>query len=81
MNGTANWGRWEPDTSREVLNITPEFQAEMVIVGSDGLPPLTGTHMLVCRIRWYSGSLTFVLLWDGSFLFSLKTPPAFHTNK
>ena len=41
----------------EYPKITPESQAEITyIVGFDGFPPLQGTRMMVCSIRWYNDS-------------------------
>jgi len=42
-----------------MLNITPELQAEAVLVSAAGFLPLKRTHMLVCRIRWYSEVIDF----------------------
>lgn len=36
----ANQGRCKPDISRVALNITFEFQTEILKVGADGIPPL-----------------------------------------
>ena len=55
-----------------------EWQTE-IVVGSDGIPPLTGKHIVVCvdntrcNIRWYSEREPFVLLRDeGLFILNGK---------
>lgn len=45
---TANWGRWKPKR-KKIRKITLEWQTE-VIVGSDGVPPLIGGH-IICMHR------------------------------
>ena len=47
------------------MKIAPELQAENK-VGTDGFPPLAGTHMLVCRIGWF---MAFVLLPGQKFFY------------
>jgi hypothetical protein len=41
------------------MKITLELQTETKLVSSDGVPPLKGTHMLVCRNRWFNASFGF----------------------
>jgi len=58
LESTANWGWWKPKM-KKIRKIPLEWQTELA-VGSDGIPPLTGKHIIVCiercNIRWYSES-------------------------
>ena len=47
MKTKASWGRWKPDASKLVWNITPELQSE-ITVAFDGSLPLYRAHMVVC---------------------------------
>lgn len=71
----ANRGQCEPGMSILTVNIPLELQAERQFcsVGHAGLPPLKGTHIVVCCNRWYSEVETFVLFNRGKvFLFYKK---------
>lgn len=60
QKGIASRGWWKPDASKRYLNITPELQPlkrsrclatsdkRRFQVGSAGIPPLQGRHMIVC---------------------------------
>lgn len=60
QKGIASRGWWKPDASKRYLNITPELQPlkrnrcitsvkhRNIQVGSAGIPPLQGRHMIVC---------------------------------
>ena len=60
-----------------LLKITSELRAESMYrqkkagrkqVGTDGVPPLEGTHMAVCRYRWFTnGQQAPSLRQDGAF--------------
>lgn len=60
QKGIASRGWWKPGASKRYLNITPELQPlkrsrclanvkrGKFQVGSAGIPPLQGRHMIVC---------------------------------
>lgn len=43
----------------------------MVSVGQDGFPPLSGTHIEVCRNRWLNEAAFVLITEDEGFLYTL----------
>ena len=68
----------EAGTSRMYLKITSELQElnELTIIvypiGTVGIPPLAGTHMLVWGNRWYNEGIVALVLITGRGSFFIK---------